>query len=280
LGYQTASILAKRGALVILACRSVTKATEAINSIKKEIPDAKLEFIELDLGSFDSIHKCAKFIREKYPKFDCLINNAGVASREEKLTHENIEQHTGINHLGHFLLTNLLLKEIKENNSRVVVVSSKLFEKAKIDFDNFGLIVTESKSKKPDYYANSKLMNFYFAKELYKRKIDAHVLCPGLCLTDLFREFNLKFYHYILFSPIILFFLRSAKQGAQNIVFCATDSTLTKEKNPDTSYIVMNLKQHKSKVDLSDDISTRLWNTSVKWCKLDENESSPNEKRI
>ena len=62
-------------------------------------------------------------------------------------------------------------------------------------------------------YNNSKLMNFYFAKELYKRGVDVHVCCPGLCNTDFFRAYDPKFYHYILFSPVILFFLRSAEQG-------------------------------------------------------------------
>jgi NAD(P)-dependent dehydrogenase (short-subunit alcohol dehydrogenase family) len=160
---------------------------------------------------------------------------------------------------------------IKSNRSRVVIVSSKLHEKGAIKFENFGKleeIEEGKKTKKNDTYSNSKLMNFYFAKELYQRGIDCHVLCPGLCYTNLFRDFKAKFYHYILFSPIILFFMRSAKQGAQNILYAALDNVNDLEKNPSKSYIIMNLKQTKSKITLNDDVSTRLWKESEKLCGL------------
>lgn len=106
------------------------------------------------------------------------------------------------------------MDNIKKNNSRVVVVASKMHERGVIDFDNFGKFVESPKGERTNrLYNNSKLMNFYFAKELYKRGVDVHVCCPGLCNTDFFRAYDPKFYHYILFSPVILFFLRSAEQG-------------------------------------------------------------------
>lgn len=115
---------------------------------------------------------------------------------------------------GPFLLTNLLMDNIKQNKSRVVVVASKMHERGVIDFDNFGKFVETPKGERTNrLYNNSKLMNFYFAKELYKRGVNVHVCCPGLCNTDFFRAYDPKFYHYILFSPVILFFLRSAEQG-------------------------------------------------------------------
>lgn len=184
-------------------------------------------------------------------------------------TKENIELHCGTNHIGPFLLTNLLLDKIKENNARVVIVSSKMHEKASIDFENFGKFTEKPRGERTNHlYNNSKLMNFYFAKELYKRGVDVHVCCPGLCNTDFFRDYDPKFYHYILFSPVILFFLRSPEQGAQNIIHCATDDVNTEDKNPDKSYLVINLAQTKSKIDLSDDISEKLWNESAKLCGI------------
>jgi len=159
------------------------------------------------------------------------------------------------------------MENIKKNNSRVVVVSSRMHEKAKIDFENFGKFTEKPRGERSNHlYNNSKLMNFYFAKELYKKGIDVHVCCPGLCNTDFFRDYDPKFYHYILFSPVILFFLRSPEQGAQNIIYCATDDVNTDEKNPDKSFIVMNLQQAKSKIDLSDEISEKLWIESAKMC--------------
>jgi NAD(P)-dependent dehydrogenase (short-subunit alcohol dehydrogenase family) len=231
--------------------------------------DGELIALELDLASFDSIKKfCAK-IKEEYPVFDCLINNAGLAVQSNQSTKENFELQCGTNHLGHFLLTNLLMDNIKQNGSRVVVVSSKMHEKATIDFENFGKFTEKAKGERTNHlYNNSKLMNFYFAKELYKKGVNVHVCCPGLCNTDFFRDYDPKFYHYILFSPVILFFLRSPEQGAQNIIHCATDNVNTEEQNPDKSHIVINLQQTKSKVNLSDEISEKLWIESAKLCGI------------
>lgn len=248
-----------------MACRNLEKANDAIKKIKDETQDGELIPIELDLASFDSIKKFAATIKEKYPIFDCFIANAGLAVQNNQTTKEGIELHTGTNHIGHFLLINLLMENIKQNNSRVVIVSSKMHERATIDFDNFGKCIDKPKGERSNHaYNSSKLMNFYFAKELYKKGIDVHVCCPGLCNTDFFRDYDPKFYHYILFSPVILFFLRSPEQGAQNIIYCATDDVNTEEKNPDKSYIVMNLQQTKSKVDLSDEVSEKLWAESAK----------------
>lgn len=268
LGYQTARALSKRNAIVIIACRDLLKANEAIKNIRAETNRGKLTALELDLESFESIRAFCKVIHDEYPEFDCLINNAGLAMNDPKLSKEGFEIHTATNHLGHFLLTNLLFDLIRKNNARVVVVSSKLHEKGEINFETFGKIVEGPKIKNKQPYSNSKLMNFYFAKELYKKGVDVHVLCPGLCYTDLFRFANIKFYHLILFSPIVLWFLRSAEQGAQNIIHCATDNENTEDKNPSTSYIVMNLKQTKSKLDLKDDISEKLWIESAKICGI------------
>lgn len=250
---------------MILACRNMEKANEAIKKIQAVTKEGELIPLELDLASFDSIKKFSAIIKEKYPVFDCLINNAGLAVQANQSTKENIELHCGTNHIGHFLLTNLLMDIIKKNNSRVVVVSSRMHEKAKIDFENFGKFTEKPRGERSNHlYNNSKLMNFYFAKELYKKGIDVHVCCPGLCNTDFFRDYDPKFYHYILFSPVILFFLRSPEQGAQNIIYCATEDVNTDERNPDKSFIVMNLQQTKSKIDLSDEISEKLWIESAK----------------
>lgn len=252
-----------------MACRNLDKANEAIKKIREETQNGEMIPIVLDLASFESIRKFVAEIKEKFPVFHCLINNAGLAVQQEQETSDGIELHTGTNHIGPFLLTNLLLDDIKKNSSRVVIVSSKMHERATIDFENFGKFTEKPRGERSNHlYNNSKLMNFYFAKELYKRGIDVHVCCPGLCNTDFFRDYDPKFYHYILFSPVILFMLRSAEQGAQNILHCALDNLNSEDKNPDKSYIVYDLKQHKSKVNLSDEVSEKLWNESCKLCGL------------
>jgi NAD(P)-dependent dehydrogenase (short-subunit alcohol dehydrogenase family) len=100
LGFQTAKALIKRDATVILACRDLLKANEAIAKIRLETSEGKLIPLELDLASFESIRSFAKKIQEEFPKFDCLINNAGLAVQDEQYTKENFEVHFGVNHLG------------------------------------------------------------------------------------------------------------------------------------------------------------------------------------
>lgn len=269
MGLETTKALAARGATVIMACRNAEKTAAAIKKIRESTQEGELITVELDLASFDSIRKFCAIIKDKYPKFDCLINNAGLAVKGNEATKNSIEIHTGTNHIGPFLLTNLLMDNMKMNNSRVVIVSSKMHLRASIDFENFGEFTEKPVGERSNHlYNNSKLMNFYFAKELYKRGVDVHVCCPGLCNTDFFRDYNPKFYHYILFSPVILLALRSAEQGAQNIIFCATDDVNTEEMNPSNNYIVIDLKQTKSKANLTDKISEKLWVESAKMCEL------------
>lgn len=225
--------------------------------------------LELDLASFESIKQFAFKIRTKYSTFDCLINNAGLATRNYQMTKESYEMVFGTNHLGHFLLFQQLKDIIDQNQPRIVIVASKMHERGKIDFDTIGKITeaTDSKTMR-GLYANSKLANVYFARELYKRGYDAHVLCPGLCNTDFFRDYNPKWYHYVLFSPIVWLMLRSSKQGAQNIIYCATDNINTEDENPAKGYFITSLKQIKSKINFVDTISEKLWNESLKMCEV------------
>lgn len=100
LGFETTKGLVKRGATVILACRNLEKANEAIKKIREETKNGEMIALELDLADFDSIKKFVEVIKEKYPKFDCLINNAGLAVMDSQTTKNGIELHTGTNHIG------------------------------------------------------------------------------------------------------------------------------------------------------------------------------------
>lgn len=160
LGYETAKALAARGATVILACRNMQKAQEAIEKIQQVTKEGQLIPLELDLASFDSIRKFSAVIKEKYPNFDCLINNAGLAVQDNQSTKNNIEIHTGTNHIGPFLLTNLLMDNIKRNNSRVVVVSSKMHERASIDFENFGKFTAKPRGERSNHLYNNSKVDF------------------------------------------------------------------------------------------------------------------------
>lgn len=171
----------KRNAKVIMGCRNLEKANEAISKIRRFTTAGEVIALEIDLTSFDSIKKFAKMVQDEHSTFDCLINNAGLAVQDQKFTKEQFELHFGVNHLGHFLLTDLLKEQIKQNSARVVVVSSKMHEKGQIDFENLGKYV-KNVGRTNSLYNNSKLMNFYFAKELYKKGVNVHVLCPGMLI--------------------------------------------------------------------------------------------------
>lgn len=270
LGLETTKALVDRDATVIMACRSLERANHAIAEIRKKTIHGRLIACHLDLSSFDSIVDFVDNIKSNYLPFDCLINNAGLAlPKYDQKTQDGIELHFGTNHLGHFLLTHLLMDTIKEHKARIVVVSSLLHQRGKIDFENMGKCVNVPGLITRAFnglYNNSKLANFYHARELYKRGYDAHVLCPGLCHTDFFRDYNPKWYHYVLFAPVVWLMLRSAEQGAGNIVHCATDNVNTEQENPATGYFVRNLKQSKSKHEFNDEIGVRLWSESEKFC--------------
>lgn len=270
LGFETTKALVERHATVIMACRSIEKADAAIGAIRKNTTNGTVIACHLDLASFESIVEFVENIKSNYANFNCLINNAGLAlPKWDQKTTDGIELHFGTNHLGHFLLTRLLLDRIEANSARIVIVSSMLHQRGQIDFANMAKCVDipgQISAAKNGLYNNSKLANFYHARQLYAKGFDTHVLCPGLCQTDFFRDYNPKWYHYVLFSPVIWLMLRTAEQGAGNIVFCATDNVNTDQVNPATGYFVRNLKQTKSKVKFDDEVGAKLWTESEKLC--------------
>uniref|UniRef100_A0A182TB86 Trafficking protein particle complex subunit 2-like protein n=1 Tax=Anopheles maculatus TaxID=74869 RepID=A0A182TB86_9DIPT len=282
LGYETTKALVRRQATIVMACRNLNKANEAIGKIRTElggtIPGALIP-MELDLASFRSIRNFTSELKRTIPQLYCLVNNAGLAVREPEFTAEKYEVHFGVNHLGQFLLVDLLKQQLLEQKTRVVVVSSRMHEiEAEIDFAHLGRWV-EYNSRLNRLYNNSKLMNFYYARELYKRGFNVHVLCPGLCHTDFFRHYEPKWYHYLVFSPIVWLMLRSGEQvqqlltytptpaepdGAQNIIYAATESVTTPEQNPVTGYFISNVKMRRSKFHFDEETSVRLWDESVR----------------
>ena len=135
IGLETAVDLAKRNARVILACRSVERGETAAIEVRKRSGNDDVVFVQLDLASLDSVRKFAAKILEEEPRIDTLINNAGVmALPERKLTQDGFEMQFGTNHLGHFLLTNLLLDRIKEALlARIINVSSSVHKMGSID---------------------------------------------------------------------------------------------------------------------------------------------------
>ena len=192
IGKDTAVDLARRGARVILACRSAEKGEEAVVEVRARSGNDKVVFRRLDLASLESVRQFASSILEEEPTIDILINNAGVMACPYSKTEDGFEMQFGVNHLAHFLLTNLLLDRLKEApTARIVNVSSDAYTYAKgINFDD----LNSEKSYSPLVaYSQSKLANILFTRSLAKRlagtSVIANCLHPGVIRTELGRHF-------------------------------------------------------------------------------------------
>jgi NAD(P)-dependent dehydrogenase (short-subunit alcohol dehydrogenase family) len=224
LGYDTAAVLAAKGAHVVLAVRNLDKGKEAVDRIKAASPNAAVALQQLDLSSLDSVRKAADELRAAHPRIDLLINNAGVMyvpTRET--TKDGFEMQFGTNHLGHFALTGLLLDNmLSVDGSRVVTVSSVGHRiLARIHFDDPHLT---RKYNRVEAYGQSKLANLMFTYDLQRRlrlkgaptvALAAH---PGFSDTELMRylpDFIPQFMWKIATQP--------ADKGALPTLRAATD---------------------------------------------------------
>jgi NAD(P)-dependent dehydrogenase (short-subunit alcohol dehydrogenase family) len=193
LGFDTAAILADKGAHVVLAVRNLDKGTEAVDRIKKSTPNAVVTLQQLDLSSLASVRTAAEELRATHPRIDLLINNAGVMyvpTRET--TADGFEMQFGTNHLGHFALTGLLLDNILPvDGSRIITVSSvghRILARIRFEDPHF-----EQGYQRVRAYGQSKLANLLFTYELQRRlelkgaptiAVAAH---PGFSDTELMR---------------------------------------------------------------------------------------------
>ncbi|MFS8003477.1 putative very-long-chain 3-oxoacyl-CoA reductase [Helianthus anomalus] len=227
IGSETARVLALRGVHVIMAVRNTEKATQVKETILKDIPNAKVDIMELDLSSMASVRDFAAKYQSSGLPIHVLINNAGVLSPQFKLSNEKIELHFATNHLGHFLLTNLLLETMKttsyEQNTegRIINVSSEghrfAYSGPLSDYMN-----NESSYSSIYAYGLSKLANILHANELARLlkgvNITANSLHPGFIDTELFRGHNI---FSIICNRILRYFIKELSQGAATTCYLA-----------------------------------------------------------
>lgn len=191
LGFEAARLLAAKGARVILAVRDATKGERAAGEIRRDVSTADLAVLPLDLASLASIRGAADTVLRSEERLDMLINNAGVMAIPRRTTADGFEMQFGVNHLGHFALTNLLLPLLlRTPAARVVTVSSGAHVFGQINFDD---LHGERRYHPWAAYAQSKLANLLFAYELQRRlaaagrqaiSVAAH---PGYAATNLQR---------------------------------------------------------------------------------------------
>ena len=226
-GYESTLVLAEKGATVIMACRNLEKGHLSLDSIKQAVPAAKLDLMELDLASLTSIKAFANAFKSKYDKLDVLINNGGPIIALRNVTEDGFESHFGINHLGHFALTGLLLDCLLNTpSSRVVTVSSRMHVDGKMEWDD---LMSEHSYDRMAAYRQSKLAQMLFAMEFDRRlktnglstlSVTAH---PGLAKTG-WADNNLSGFMKIMGKIMGAVSYQSAAMGALPVLYAAVDA--------------------------------------------------------
>ncbi|XP_046891679.1 dehydrogenase/reductase SDR family member 13-like [Hypomesus transpacificus] len=269
IGKTTAIDLAKRGARVILACRSKQRGDAALAEIKKESGSNQVVFMQLDLGSLKSVRSFVETFLKTEPRVDLLINNAGIYMQGK--TEDGLGMMFGVNHIGHFLLTILLLDRLKEcGPSRVVNVSSTFHNFGTIDFNCLSihkeLGVGNTTIDDTKIYSNSKLCNVLFTHELAKRlkgtKVTCYSLHPGSINTDLTRDAKIL---AMLLKPITMLFFKTPVQGSQTTLHCALQEGLEPLSGRYFSNCTVRDVYAKAKDDA---VAKKLWEVSETLCGL------------
>lgn len=250
IGKATVAGLARRGATVVSACRSVDRGEAALAEVAAETGSKALHVMKLDLASLASVRAFAAAFAARFARLDVLVENAGVMTARRQLTVDGLEMDFGVNHVGHFLLTDLLLPILRESApSRIVVVSSNLHATGKLDCDDLA-----SERAWSGAYPRSKLANLLFVHSLAKRLVGTGVvvnaLHPGVVSTELARDFPV---------PVRLlakWLFKSPARGARTSLYLASAPEAAAVSG---RYFVDAKEKTPSKLALDDALAERLW---------------------
>lgn len=261
IGRVTARELAKQGVHLFVACRSAARTQALLDEIRAVAPGAKVEWLALDLASFKSIRQCAQAFLSRGLPLHLLINNAGIAGAKG-FTPEGFELAFGVNHLGHFLLTQLLLERIQSSApARIVTVASKAHYRAPgIDWK---AVREPSKSATGlDEYGVSKLANVLFSAELGRRlegsAVTSYSLHPGVVASDVWRSVPWPL------RSLIKLFMISTEKGAATTLYCANEVGVGAETG--LYYDECRVKKP-SRLARDPALATELWKNSEDWVR-------------
>lgn len=260
IGRATALDFARRGAHVILACRSEGKTQPVVDAIRAA--GGQAEFTPLDLGDLESVRACAAAINARPEPLHVLVANAGIAGHQGQ-TQSGFEIAFGVNHIGHYLFVRLLIDKLKASApARVVIVSSRAHYKADgIDFDAVQQ-ATQSTTGLPEYQV-SKLANVLFAMSLSERLagtgVTTYSLHPGVIASDIWRRVP---------GPVrwlMKLFMKNVEDGARTQIHCAT----APERAGETGLYYDNSKPKTPNAVVNDEaLREQLWNRSAEWTGL------------
>ncbi len=258
IGKETAAGLAKLGGTVVIVCRDKTKGEAALSEIRTKSGNRNVDLILADLSSMRSVRQLAEDFRRKYEKLQVLVNNAGVVQAKRHATPEGFEQTFATNHLGHFLLTNLLLDLIKASApARIINVTSEAHRGSKIHFDD---VQGEKKYSSFRAYGQLKLANVLFTYELARKlegtRVTVNCLHPGVVRTGFGHDDpGLMSLAIRIGSP----FFMSPVKAARAAVHLATSPEL---EGVSGKYFSKMKEARSSKESYDEETARRLWETS------------------
>jgi len=234
IGQETALQLLKNEAIVIFACRDKTKTEKIISDLTTDMRD-RSHFIKLDLSSLASVFEFVKNFKRQFGSLDILINNAGMSPLKFELTEDKIENTFQSNHIGHMVLTYLLLDYFKSEEGRIINVSGDIYKISNYSVKKFEDLQNNLDYKGIDFstnvesiieYSNSKLANIYFTNylgDLLEKKFN-HIktmsLHPGVISTELMRNATGFFYYFrLIISPLFWYCTKTPDMGAQTTLY-------------------------------------------------------------
>lgn len=259
IGKATAIQLALQGAHIIMACRNPLKAEEAKKEIIYRSGNEQVDILLVDFAKQEEIRALAAAYQSKYPKLDLLVNNAGLIADKRIETAEGYELTFAVNHLGYFLLTNLLIDSLKSaDRARVINVSSEAHRIGKLNFDDLHLKNDYSNIKA---YSNSKLANILFNLELSSQLegtgITTNALHPGVVNSNFGGNSSMLWQAMIVMARP---FMVSIEKGAETSIYLATSDDVAAVSG---RYFVRK-KQRKPNSDAMDRVlAKRLWDISL-----------------
>ncbi|XP_028261329.1 retinol dehydrogenase 11 [Parambassis ranga] len=227
IGMYIAMDFARRGARVILACRNESLGMAALKEITKTTGNTDIHLRLVDLSCMDSVSNFATRILEEEKALHILVNNAGVSGLPRQITKDGFEVSFATNHLGPFLLTNLLLDLMKRSApARIVTLSSVNHKKGQVDFSHFrGENLVYGMDK---VYNHTKLHNIICTNELARRLqgtgVTANSVHPGIVKTGVLRHY--PFWIRYCFNLLAFFFFKTAEEGACSTIYCAVAEEL------------------------------------------------------
>ena len=261
IGLVTARELACRGAQVFIACRSAERAAPALEQIRAASPGAQVEALSIDLGDFASVRQCAAAFLARGLPLHLLINNAGIAGTRG-FTASGFELAFGVNHMGHFLLTQMLLERIRASApARIVTVASRAHIRTdSIDWD---AVRQPTRTRTAIHeYAVSKLANVWFSAELGRRLagsgVTTYALHPGVVASDIWRSLPWPI------RPLVKLRMISTEEGALTSLHCATAPELDGETG-----LYYDKCRQRTPSSLGQDraLAAQLWQHSEAWVK-------------